>query len=53
MDAADGRLVGAAAEWLFVEVLLDVRLRPVNQRSSSVRPVICLSVAELMARMLW
>ena len=38
---------------LFGEVLLDVRLKPADQRSSSFRPVILRSVAELMAEMLW
>ena len=53
MDAADGRHVAGVAEWLFGEVLLDARLRPADQRSSSIRPVIWRSVAELMAGMLW
>ena len=53
MDAADCRLVAGVAEWLFGEVLLDVRFKPANQRSSSFRPVIWRSVAELMAGMLW
>ena len=48
MDASDCRLVAGVAEWLFGEVLLDVRFKPANQRSSSIRPVILLSVAELM-----
>ena len=30
MDAADCRLVAGGAEWLFGEVLLDVRLKPVD-----------------------
>ena len=53
MDATDCRLVAGVAEWLFGEVLLDVRSRPADQRSSSFRPVIWRSVAELMAGMLW
>ena len=53
MDAADCRLVAVVAEWLFGEVLLDVRPKPANQRSSSFRPVIWWSVAELMAGILW
>ena len=52
MDAADGRLVAGVAEWLFGEVLLDSRFKPAGQRSSSFRPVIWRSVAELMAGML-
>ena len=36
MYAADGRLVAGVAEWLFGEVLLDVRFNPANQRSSSI-----------------
>ena len=38
--AANGRLVAGVAEWLFGEVLLDVRFRLADQRSSSIRPVI-------------
>ena len=53
MDATDFRLVAGVAEWLFGEVLLDVRLKPVDQRSSSFRPVIWRAVAELMAGTLW
>ena len=53
MDAADCRLVAGVAEWLFGEVLLDVRLRPADQRLSSFRPVIWWTVAELMAGMSW
>ena len=53
VDAADHRLVGGAAEWLFGEVLLDVGPKPADQRSSLYRPVIWWSVAELMTRMLW
>ena len=53
MDAADGRLVAGVDEWPFDLVLLDVRLNPADQRSSSIRPVIWRSVAELMAGMLW
>ena len=53
VDAADGRLVASVAEWLFGEALLDVRFKPADQRSSSFRPVIWRSVAELMAGVLW
>ena len=53
MDATDCRLVAGVPEWLFGEVLLDVRPKPADQRSSSFRPVIWRSVAELMAGMLW
>ena len=53
MDAADGRLVAGVVEWLFGEVLLDVRLQPADLKSSSIMPVIWRSVAELMVGMLW
>ena len=53
MDAAVFRLVAGVAECLFGEVLLDVRFKPADQRSSSFWPVIWRSVAELMAGMLW
>ena len=53
MDFADSRLVAGVAEWLFGEVLLDFRSKPADQRTSSIRPVIWRSVAELMAGMLW
>ena len=53
MDSADGRLVAGTVEWLFGEALLDVRSNPADQRSSSIRPIIWRSVAELMAGMLW
>ena len=53
MDAADCRLVAGVAEWLFGEVLLDVRPILADQRESSFRPVIWRSVAELMLGMLW
>ena len=53
MDAADGRLVAGTVEWLFGEAMLDVRFKLADQRSSPIRPVICQSVAELMAGMLW
>ena len=53
MDAADGRLVVDVVDWLFGKVLLEVRFKPVGQRSSSIRPVNWLSVIELMAGMLW
>ena len=49
MDAADGRLVAGVIEWLFGEVLLDVRHIPADPRSPSIRPVIRRYVAELMA----
>ena len=52
MDAADDRLV-AGVVWLFGEVLLDVRFKPADQRSSSIQLVIWRSVAKLMAGMLW
>ena len=35
MDAFDGRLVAGVDVWLFDELLLDVRLKPNDQRSSS------------------
>ena len=35
MDVAECRLVAGVAEWLFGEVLLDVRFKPADQRSSS------------------
>ena len=44
VDAADGRLVAGVVEWLFGEVLLDVRLKPADQRSLSFRLVIWRSV---------
>ena len=53
MDAADCRLVAGVAELIFGEVLLDVRFKPADQRSSSFQPVIWWSVAERMAGMLW
>ena len=53
MDAADCRLAAGVAEWLFGEVLLDVRFKPADQKSSSIRPAIWRSVAELMAGILW
>ena len=53
MDAADCRLVAGVAEWLFGEVLLDVRFKPADQRSSSFRRVIWRSVVELTTGMLW
>ena len=53
MDAADFRFIAGDAEWLVDEVLLDVRLKPADQRSSSFRRVIWRSVAEQMAGMLW
>ena len=49
MNAADGRLVADVVGWLFGEVFLDVRFKPADQRSSSIR----LSVAELMTGLLW
>ena len=53
MDAADCRLVAGVDVWLFGVVLLDVRLKPADQRSSSSRPDIRRSVAKLIAGMLW
>ena len=53
MDATDSRHVAGAIEWLFGEVLLDVRFMPVDQSSSSIRPVIWRSMAELIVGMLW
>ena len=53
MDATDCRLVAGVAEWLFGEVLLDVRFIPADQRSSSFQPVIWRFAAEPMAGMLW
>ena len=53
MDAADGLLVAGVVERLFGEVLMDVRFKLADQRSSSIRPVIWRSVAELIAGMLW
>ena len=52
MDAVDCRIVAGVAEWLFGKVLLDVRLKPANQKSSFLS-VIWRSVAALMAGMLW
>ena len=49
MDAVDGGLEAGVVEWLFGEVLLDARFKPADQRSSTIRPVIWRSVAELMA----
>ena len=48
MDAVDGRHVVGIVQWLFGGVLLDVRVKTADQRSSSIRPFIWLSVAELM-----
>ena len=53
VDAADGQLVAGVVEWLIGEVLLDVRAKPADQRSSSIWPVIWWSVTDLMAGMLW
>ena len=36
MDAADCRLVAGVAEWLFGEILLDVRFKPADQILSSI-----------------
>ena len=52
VDAADGRLVAGVVEWLFGEVLLDVRFIPADQRSSSFRSAIWRSVVKLIAEML-
>ena len=49
MDVADCLLVAGVAEWLFGDILLDVRSKQANQRSSLIRTVIWRSVAELMA----
>ena len=53
MDVTDCRLAAGVAERFFGEVLLDVRSKPADQRSSSFQLVIWRSVAELMAGMLW
>ena len=53
MVGANGRLATGVAEWHFGEVLQDVGFKPDDQGSSSIRPVICRSVAELMAGKLW
>ena len=53
VDEADCRIVAGVAEWLYGEVLMDVWLKPADQRSSSFRPVIWRSVAELIVGMLW
>ena len=53
MDAADCRLVTDVDERLFGEVLQHVGHKPAVQRSSSFRPVIWRSVAELIAGMWW
>ena len=53
MDAVEGRPVAGVVEWILGEVLLDVILRPADQKSSSMQPVICRSVTELMTGMLW
>ena len=52
MDATDCRLVAGVADLFFVVVLLDARPKPADQSSSSFRPVIWRSVAELMAGMM-
>ena len=31
VDVADGRLVAGAVEWLFGEILLDVRMKPADK----------------------
>ena len=51
MDATDCQIVAGVAEWIFGEVLLDFRFNPADLRSSSFRPVIWRSVAEVMAGM--
>ena len=53
MDAADGRFIAGVAKWLFGEVMLEIRFKPTDLRSSSIWPVIWLFVAELMAGILW
>ena len=52
MDAADVRFVAGVVEWLFGEELLDGWIKPADQGSSLIWPVIWRSVAELMAGML-
>ena len=52
VNAADGRLLDGDVEWLFCELLIDVRFNPIDRRSS-IRLVMWRSVAELMAGMLW
>ena len=37
MGAADGHNVASGVEWLFGDVLLDVRLKLADQRKSSIR----------------
>ena len=53
MDDVDSPLVAGGTVWLIGEVLQDVGSKPADQRSSSIRPVIWQSVAELMAGTLW
>ena len=52
MDAADGRRVADAGERLFSKVLLDVRSNMADQRLSSIRHIISLSVAQPIVGML-
>ena len=40
LDAAGGQLITGVIEWLFGDVLLDVGLKPADQRSSSIRSVL-------------
>ena len=51
VEAADSRYVAGITERLFGEVLLGVRYKPADLRSSSIQPVIWLSVMELMTEM--
>ena len=53
MNAADCGLVAGVADWLFGVVLLDAWSKTADQRSSSIRPIIWRSVAELLAGILW
>ena len=41
MDADDSRLVAGVVEWLFNEVLQDVRCKPTDQRSLLIRLAVC------------
>ena len=52
VDAADDRHAAGVVEWLFDVVLLDVRPKPADKRSSSIPPVIRRSVEEMIAGML-
>ena len=48
VDAADGRHEADVDEWLFSEILQDVRFRPDDQRLSSIRSDIRRSVAGML-----